>query len=508
MALQNRNSVMAIVEETTEGTPIAPSSATDDYIALQDGFSVEPAFEELSNDELTGSIGMAKSIQGFESPTGSVSHYMKHSGVEGQEPNFGLLIESVLGAKVVEGTEYNTIAGSTAGDASTRGKVVVDSGEGVQFERGQGLLIKDGTNGYAVRNVYSVATDDLNLSFNLANAPGVGVNLGKAVMYKPADSGHPTFSSWVYRANGGAVEMLAGCRATEMSLTADAGQLVNADFSIEGIEYFFNPIEIAASDIYLDFTSDNGTFAATVSAGWYKDPHELAAAIETALNTADPLETFTCVFSDSTGKFTIATSTSAVLSLLWNTGGNAANTIGDKIGFSVAADDTGATSYVSDTAQSYAAPHTPTYDSTSPVVAKANEVKFGDFDDYACFGASNVSVSISGSKADLLSLCASSGKSGSLITEREVSIEVVARLDQHDADKFRRYRSNSNVEFSYSFGEKSGGNWVAGKVCNIYVPTAVISEYSIQDTDGVLELNMTLKGYVSNGLGEVYVNFL
>ena len=508
MALQNRNSVMAIVEETTEGTPVAPSSATDDYIALQDGFSVEPAFEELSNEELTGSIGMAKSIQGFESPTSSVSHYMKHSGVEGQEPNFGLLIESVLGAKEVEGTEYDTIAGSAAGDATTRGKVVVDSGEGAQFERGQAVLIKDGTNGYSVRNVFSVSTDDLNLSFNLSNAPASGVNLGKAVLYKPADSGHPTFSSWVYRANGGATEMLAGCRVTEMSMEANAGELVNADFSIEGIEYFFNPINIAASDIYLDFTSDNGTFAATVSAGWYKDPHELAAAIETALNAADPLETFTCVFSDSNGKFTIATSTSAVLSLLWNTGTNAANTIGDKIGFSVAADDTLATSYESDSAQSYAAPQTPSYDSTAPVVAKSNQVLFGDFDDNVCFGASNVSMSISGTKADLLSLCANSGKEGSLITEREVSVEVVARLEQHDVDKFKRYRSNANVSFSYSFGEKSGGNWVAGKVGNIYMPTAVISEYAIQDTDGVLELNMTLKGYVADGLGEVYVNFV
>lgn len=507
MALQNRNSVMAIVEETAEGTPVAPSSASEDYIALQDGFSVTPEFEELTNDELTGSIGQAQSILGFENPAASVSHYMKHSGVEGTEPAFGLLIEAAMGGKEVEAVEYDTVAGSTTGSATVRAAIEVDAGEGVEFERGQGLLLKDSANGYSVRNVYSVSTDTLNSSFNLAAAPALGVNLGKAVLYKPADSGHPTFSSWVYRANGGLVEMLAGCRVTDMSVSASAGELINADFSIEGIEYFQNPVEITASDIYIDFTDDQGTVAATVTAQWYKDPHELAAAIQTACDGATT-ETITCVYSDATGKYNLATSTSTVLSFLWNSGTNVANTIADKIGFSTAADDTGATTYDSDDAQVLAAPQTPDYDSTAPLAAKSNEVLLGDFDDATCFSASSVSMSLTATKSDLLDVCASSGKSGSLITEREVTIEVVSRLVQYDLDKFKRFRTNSNVEFSYTFGEKSGGNWVPGKIGNLYMPTASISEYSIADTDGVLEINMTLKGYVSSAQGEVYVNFL
>ncbi len=45
-SIQTRNSVLAIVKETTEGTPKAPTLASD-YVALQDDFSMEGGFETL-----------------------------------------------------------------------------------------------------------------------------------------------------------------------------------------------------------------------------------------------------------------------------------------------------------------------------------------------------------------------------------------------------------------------------------------------------------------------------
>jgi len=505
MALQNRKTVMALVKETAEGTPVAPTSAADDYIALQDGFSMEPAFSELENAELTGSIGQAKSILGFEEPSASVSHYLKHSGVEGVRPNFGLILECLLGAEVIEAIEYNTVAGSTAGDATTRGTVVVDVGEGAQFERGQAVLKKDATNGYSVSNVFDVSTDTLNLLFN-HSAPASGVNLGKAVMYKMADEGHPTMAAWLYRANGGAVELMSGVRPVDMTLEATAGELINASFSMEGVEYFFNPMD-TAGNFYLDFTDDVGVHSAQVEDKFYKDPHELAAALQVAADGVTT-ETIKVVFDDSLGKFVISSSTSTIFVLDWSTGANSVNSIGSLLGFVVVADDTGATSYTADNELSYAAPQTPSYDSTSPIVAKSNEVLFGDFDDNVCFEASSVSVSVSNTKSDLLSMCADSGKAGSLITERDVSVDLVARLEKHDADKFRKFRSNDNVQFQWNFGAKSGGNWVAGKTCNVAMPTATIVSYSLQDTDGVIELAMSLSAYVADGAGEFYINFL
>lgn len=502
MGIQNKSSVCAIVAESTEGTPVAPSSATEDYVALQEGFSLAPSFDELENAELTGSIGMSKSGLGFENPTASLSHYLKHSGVEGTEPAFGLLIESCLGGTGGPGAEYDTVAGSTVS------VVNVDSGEGSNYERGTALLVKDNTNGYSVRNVLSVSSDALTLAFDLANAPASGVNLGNAILKKPADSGHPTFTQWVYRGNGGAREVMAGCRTTNMTISATAGEYVNCDFDIEGIEYFWNPIEIAAADQYLDFTSDNGTFAAVITAQWYKNPHDLADAIASALAAQDSAETYTCTYSNSTGKFTIATSTSAVLSLLWNTGANAANTIGDKIGFATAADDTGATSYVSDNAQTLSSPQTADYDDLGPIVAKNIQLFIGDSDDNTCVGASEFTLSVAATKSDLLSLCATSGKSGSLITAREVTGNIVVRLTQYDAEYFDKFSNNENVQLALTVGNKSGGNWVAGQVVNAFIPSATINSFELQDTDSIVEYNISFKGYVSDSLGEIYINFL
>ena len=98
---------------------------------------------------MNGDIGSSESIRVGENPGSSWSGYLKHSGTEGSEPEYGVLIESSLGEKTVNSTEYDTIAGSTVS------KCVVDSGEGVNFEQGQALLVKNTAVGtyFSTRNL-------------------------------------------------------------------------------------------------------------------------------------------------------------------------------------------------------------------------------------------------------------------------------------------------------------------------------------------------------------------
>jgi len=79
-SIQTRSSVLALVTESTEGTPVVPTLATQ-FVALQDDFSMEPSFDTLENAELKASIGTAKPIQGAENPSASLSHYLRASGV-------------------------------------------------------------------------------------------------------------------------------------------------------------------------------------------------------------------------------------------------------------------------------------------------------------------------------------------------------------------------------------------------------------------------------------------
>jgi hypothetical protein len=304
--------------------------------------------------------------------------------------------------------------------------------------------------------------------------------------------------------------MIAGARCTNMTTTFTAGQLVNSSFSFEGIGYYYNPITIDSDDIYIDWTDDDGTAAAAITAQVYKSPHEVASALQTAMN-AQTTETITVTYDDSTGKYTIATSTSATFSLLWNTGTNTANTIGDAIGFSVAADDTGATTYTSDSAQDYSAAYTPSYDGQNPYVAKSNEffISDGTESSVTCFPASEVVQTFDLAKTDILSICATSGKSGTIPTSRTVTVTASALLAQYDADKWDKYLNNTTVRIGYNFGTKSGGNWVAGKCGCIYMPTAVITDHSISDNDGLIQLDLEMQCFVdSNGNGEVYLNLL
>jgi len=503
MAIVTRKSAFAVKVETTEGTPVSPTANTD-YIPIQQDASMSPAVDTLTNDELRASIGSSKSILGAENPTASVTTYLKASGVVGSAPDTGELLKATFGDERIGATEYDTVA------ASTTSVVKVDAGEGTNFSRGRAVLVKHPASPYEIRSIESVSGDDLTLGFALNNAPGTGVNLGQDVSYAPVSDGHQTLSLWHYLGNGGATQMESGCRVTDFGIEFTAGELITSTYGIEGLEYFFNPIEITATDIYVDFTNDDGTFAATVTADFYKDPHELAAALTTAMNNTATTETHAVTYSDSTGKFTFANTTGATLSLLWNTGTNTANTVGDKIGFSVAADDTGATSYEGDNALSFASPQSPSFDDSDPLAAKDNRVMIGDTANGTfCFPASSVSFSLTNTRRSIDSICAASARSGSIIQSREVTVSVTALLEQYDADQYRRFRENSDTKFEYNFGTKSGGNWIAGKCGSLFLPTATISSFNITDDDGLITLEMELTAFVnSDGEGEAFLSFV
>jgi hypothetical protein len=135
---QTRASVLAIVPEVTSGTPVDPTGASD-YVALQPDVTLTPAFDVLENDEIRASIGTAKPVLGTERPEMSFSHYLKHSGVEGQAPEISELLKAYFGAETVNSTQRTTTSGSTV-------SVVSLGAGGSDFARGMAILLNDGTN--------------------------------------------------------------------------------------------------------------------------------------------------------------------------------------------------------------------------------------------------------------------------------------------------------------------------------------------------------------------------
>lgn len=98
---------------------------------------------------------------------------------------------------------------------------------------------------------------------------------------------------------------------------------------------------VAGRNDKIDF-NDGSNKTATITAGNYATGADYATAVQTALNAVG--STFVVTYSTTTKKFTI--SHTGNFTLKWSTGGNTAQQTGKDLGYSVAADQSGAASYV------------------------------------------------------------------------------------------------------------------------------------------------------------------
>jgi hypothetical protein len=496
----NRASSFAIKEESTAGTYVPPSAGTD-FVPLRPGNELSYEPENLESDELLNDIGAAKSFTGKEVVKGKHATYLRHSGVEGQEPEVGVLYESAMGDKAIMATDYPTVS------SSTTSLIKVNTGIGATFVVGQPLLIKN-PSGYEMRNIASISGDDLTLNFQLTNAPASGVYLGKAITYIPAASGHPTFSTTKYIGGGHAKEVSAGNTVTDLSLKLEANAFGEVEFSYEGTKYYFNPITITSSNKYLDFTDDLGTYAVSVAEGVYKTPIALADALMVAMEAVNA-QTYSVVYSSTTGKFTI-TSNSTLLSLLVFTGTNAANGIAATLGFTVAANKTGAggtTGYTSENAQTYAAAYTPSYDSADAIVVKDAELFIGSLNDNVCICAQSVALKITKSVEDVDCICEETGVLEKIPTARTVELTVTAILKKYDVSLLDALLKNSDLSAMMNAGPKTGGNFIAGKCFNLYLPKCTVSNYKTTG-DSFVQADITLKGFVTSTQKDIFLGFV
>lgn len=483
-AISNRESVFALTKEDKAGTLKLATGA--DATAVLEGFSLEGSFAELESEELSGSIGAAKGEIGAEAPTASVNHYMRGSGEEGKEVDFSDLLEGALGAKVAP-----LAAGAKTLNASTNEILKTAAA----LERGHAVLIKDAVNGFSIRNVLSKAGMDATLAQLLAEAPAADVELGRPTLYKPG-SNHPFFSLNLFRGNGGALEAIAAALVTEMSVEITAGEYINGGFSLAGREYFFNPVIVAANTT-IDI--DGNDFM--LREGQYKDPHDFAAMVQSVIRGSNS-ETVT--YDNENGLYTIAGTAAFALNLAGH------DTAAALLGFDAVdtASSDEVASYTSETAINLKIMGALDYDNANPLVAKNAEVLFGSKDDITCFPISTLTATLTNTKTDSQDICSPSGIGDSRISERVVEIEMAALLQQYDADKFRRFREGDSGLFAGNFGTKEGGNWKAGNCFNMFSPTTKITALTIDDADGLAQLNMTLKCYSDSGAGEFYINTL
>jgi hypothetical protein len=507
MAILTRTSVMAVKKEVTEGTLIVPASGSD-YTILREGFSIQGSVESLSTDELTGQREMSAPILGKETPTISIPKYLKGSGTEGAEPDYGIMIEASLGSVAIAAAEKVAAAGSSAGTASARGIINIETGAGAGMIEGQALLVKDLTNGYKIRNIHSISTDALSLNFNMNVAPAALVATGKAVHYYPSVGNPPTYSAHVYQGQSSSAfyNAISGLRTTGFNISLPAAGLAEITFDAQGSKFFFNPIVITASNNKIDFTDSSSTVVATLTNKAYKTPIELADEIASKMTGASA-DVISCSFSSSTGKFTIS-SDGTVLSLLWNTGTNTAASTGPVIGFPTSANSTTALTYAG-AEVTYNSPYAPIFDAVDPIVIKNSELLIGDFFETSCRATIDASFAVSTARQDANSICAETGVSESLSLSLESTFTATLHLQKHEVAMFDRFINNKTTSLMFNCGVKDNvGNWVAGKCVNIYMKNAKISGDVIADNAGIAVMNIEAKGFGTGTEKSFHINFV
>lgn len=232
------NTKVAINLEVTEGTYVPPVAGSDFISPLSDGLEFSPAQELLDRNNLNSSIGKSTPRSGMKSVTGNLPVEAKANGIEGAEPEYGLLIEAALGAKRQVTT--TTIDDADAGGPHTTTTMFLLDGDDGKYNIGDIVHVKV-TGDHHVSPIVSTTTGAGNVSVTLLvpadNAFTDGDVISAITTYLPANSGHPTFSMTKYIEDARR-EQAAGCRISTMSLNNFVtGQVADWGFNYEGLNW-------------------------------------------------------------------------------------------------------------------------------------------------------------------------------------------------------------------------------------------------------------------------------
>jgi hypothetical protein len=234
IGLVKGETVVAIKEEIVEGTAIDPATSDDYLQTLSDGLEISPAKELVERTILTSSIGKVSPRASTKSVAGSVPVEMRGAGVEGEAPQYEVLLNSGLGSKRTLGARIVTDTGHTVSTIEATGHGLV-KGDFI-------VILEAGANHSAF--VTSATTDQITFAPAMAVAPSDAVEIAKTVTYYPSNTGQPTFTKSVYWGNE-IKEQAIGCRVASMALeNFTTGQIATLNFGHEGLS--FNEADEAA----------------------------------------------------------------------------------------------------------------------------------------------------------------------------------------------------------------------------------------------------------------------
>ena len=249
MGFSIKNNIkVAVTKETAEGVYQAPTD-TDFITSLEDGLEINGTKESLDRNILGLGLTKAQPRTANRTVTGSIPVEYKSSGVEGDAPEYGILMESALG-----GVRQNTVdVTTTTGHTDT--VLNIDDADIANFNIGDIILIKE-AGAFHLSPITAVDTTigAANVTLLVGNPGAVaftdGVDIAQFTTYFTADSGHPTFSITKYIEDN--IKTIGtGARVNALSLESfTANQTASWNFGFEGLDFETSVEALTNNPIY------------------------------------------------------------------------------------------------------------------------------------------------------------------------------------------------------------------------------------------------------------------
>lgn len=234
--IAKNTSIIGIMEESTENTYVAPSSASDYIQPLADGFEMSPSKEQIQRNILTNNIGVVTPRVGQKSVEASLPVEFRASGTEGAAGDHDLLLHGLLGNRRQISTTTTTKSSGNTGSV-----LQIEDADISKFTVGDIIVIKEsGDHHPCAITAKSTGTGTATITVSPAKASGSFSNsvvISKSTVYYPANSGHKSLSLSYYWANE-ILEKAIGCKVTSMSLdNFSTGQIASMNFALQGLNF-------------------------------------------------------------------------------------------------------------------------------------------------------------------------------------------------------------------------------------------------------------------------------
>jgi hypothetical protein len=120
----------------------------------------------------------------------------------------------------------------------------------------------------------------------------------------------------------------------------------------------------------------------------------------------------------------------------------------------------------------------------------------------------SLTLNLENTKAEVLSACSASGKSGSRFTQFIASGEIAPYMDDNNVDRFDSFNNNSTISvFGYAYNPSVNVGEIE-QVVAFWIPQAKITAMPNGDEDGIMTNQISFKAFKNEGGDSVFLGFI